>query len=279
MRVAAIQMCSTPDFPANLASADRLVRRAAADGAALVLLPEKWTCLGGREAIAQGAQPLDGPAVDWARAVAAELRIDLVAGSLAERVPGQERTANTSLHVGPDGTVRASYRKVHMFDVTVDGTRYEESAGEQPGTELVVSQAADGTGLGLTVCYDLRFPEVHRILALRGARILLVPSAFTWATTLQHWEVLLRARAIEDQCFVLAANQHSEHVPGMRSGGHSMVVDPWGTVLAQAGPEGDAVVLADLDLPHQDAVRAAVPSLANRRPEAYAWPAPTQNGT
>lgn len=279
MRVAAVQMCSTPDVRANLAAADRLVRRAAADGAELVLLPEKWTCLGHREDIARGAQPLDGPAVSWARAIAAELRIDLVAGSLAERVAHQERTANTSVHVGPDGELRATYRKVHMFDVTVDGTRYEESAGERPGAELVVSEAANGVGLGLTVCYDLRFPELHRILALRGARILLVPSAFTWATTLQHWEVLLRARAIEDQCFVVAANQHSEHVAGMRSGGHSMVVDPWGTVLAQAGPEGDAVVLADLDLPYQESVRASIPSLANRRPAAYAWPADALPGS
>ena len=164
------------------------------------------------------------------------------------------------------------YRKVHMFDVTVDGVAYEESRHEAPGDELVVSAAADGTRLGLSVCYDLRFPEVHRILALRGARVLVVPSAFTWATTLQHWEVLLRARAIEDQCFVVAANQHSEHVPGMRSGGHSMVVDPWGVVLARAGAEGDAVVTADLDWAAQDRIRAAVPALANRRPSAYAWP-------
>ena len=272
MRVAAVQMCSTPDFAANLAQADGLVRRAAADGAQLVLLPEKWSCLGGREELAAGAQALDGPAVAWARATAAELGIDLVAGSIAEAVRGAERNANTSVHVGPDGEIRATYRKVHMFDVTVDGTRYEESAQEAPGSEIVVSEAANGVGLGLSVCYDLRFPELFRILALRGARILLVPSAFTWATTLQHWEVLLRARAIEDQCFVVAANQHSEHAPGMRSGGHSMVVDPWGVVLARAGADADAVVLADLDLGHLEAVRAAMPSLAHRRPEAYAWP-------
>ncbi len=272
MRVAAVQMCSTPDFEANLAQADALVRRAAADGAELVLLPEKWPCLGTREDLAAGAQLLDGPAISWAQAIAAELDIDLVAGSLAEEVPGAQRNANTSVHVGTDGEVRATYRKVHMFDVLLDGVRYEESASEAPGAELVVSAAANGVGLGLTVCYDLRFPELHRILALRGARILLVPSAFTWATTLQHWEVLLRARAIEDQCFVLAANQHSEHVPGMRSGGHSMVVDPWGVVLARAGADTDAVVVTDLDLDRLEAVRATLPSLANRRPEAYAWP-------
>lgn len=272
MRVAALQMCSTPDVEANLRTADRLVREAAADGATLLLLPEKWTCLGGPEAIAAGAQPFDGPALAWAREIARELAVDLVAGSFAEAVAGQERTANTSVHVGPDGEVRASYRKVHMFDVTVDGVRYEESAREQPGDELVTSTTAGGVGLGLSVCYDLRFPELYRILALRGARILLVPSAFTWATTLQHWEVLLRARAIEDQCFVIAANQHSEHAPGLRSGGHSMIVDPWGVVLAGAGAEGDAVVRADLDLERLEAVRESLPSLAHRRPVTYRWP-------
>jgi predicted amidohydrolase len=266
-------MCSTPDAAANLAAADRLVRRAAADGAQLVVLPEKWPSLGAAEGVRAGAQPADGPAMTWARATAAELGIDLVAGSFSEVPPaGRGRGANTSIHVGPDGADRARYRKVHMFDVTVDGVRYEESRHEAPGDEVVVSRAADGTELGLSVCYDLRFPELYRILALRGARVLVVPSAFTWATTLQHWEVLLRARAIEDQCFVVAANQHGEHAPGMRSGGHSMVVDPWGVVLARAGADGDAVVLADLDLAAQDAVRAALPSLANRRPGAYAWP-------
>ncbi len=278
MRVAAVQMCSTPDAGANLARADELVRRAAADGAELVLLPEKWTCLGTAEDLRAGAQPLDGPAISWARATAAELGIDLVAGSFAERIPGADRNANTSVHVSPAGELVARYRKVHMFDVEVDGVRYDESASEAPGEELVVSRTAQGVELGLSVCYDLRFPEVFRILALRGARVLLVPSAFTWATTLQHWEVLLRARAIEDQCFVVAANQHSEHVPGMRSGGHSMVVDPWGTVLAQAGPEGDAVVVADLDLARQARIRATLPSLANRRPAAYAWPAADPEG-
>jgi len=272
MRVAAVQMSSTPDPAANLATADRLVRCAAADGARLVVLPEKWPCLGTDADLRAGAQPLDGPAISWARAIAAELGIDLVAGSFTQAVPGAPRNANTSVHVGPDGALRATYRKVHMFDVVVDGRRYEESAGEAPGDELVVSSAADGTLLGLSVCYDLRFPELYRILALRGARILLVPSAFTWATTLQHWEVLLRARAIENQCFVVAANQHSEHVPGMRSGGHSMIVDSWGVVLGRAGAAVDAVVLADLDLHEQGAVRSAFPALAHRRPEAYAWP-------
>ncbi len=273
MRVAAVQMCSTTDPPANLETADRLVRRAAGDGAQLVVLPEKWPSLGAGGDVRAGAQTLDGSAISWARAIAAELRVDLVAGSLSEApVAGEDRGANTSVHVGPDGDIKAVYRKVHMFDVLVDGTDYRESRHEAPGDQLVVSVAADDTPIGLSVCYDLRFPELYRILALQGARILIVPSAFTWATTLQHWEVLLRARAIENQCFVVAANQHSEHAPGVRSGGHSMVVDPWGVVLARAGGDRDAVVLADLDLGHQETVRSTFPSLANRRPAAYSWP-------
>ncbi len=272
MRVAALQMCATPDWEANRGTADALVRRAAADGARLILLPEKWTAFGGPEDIATGAQPLDGPAVTWAQALASELQIELVAGSLAETVPGQVRTSNTSVHVGPDGEIHAVYRKLHLFDVTIDGTRYAESTREQPGEEMVTSRTADGLGLGLSVCYDLRFPELYRALTGAGARVLLVPSAFTWATTLQHWEILLRARAIEEQCFVIAANQHSESVPGLRTGGHSMIVDPWGVVLAQAPADGDAVVLADLDLGRQEQIRATLPALRHARPEVYARP-------
>jgi predicted amidohydrolase len=176
------------------------------------------------------------------------------------------------VHVGPDGEDRAVYRKVHMFDVEVGGRVYRESAVEAPGDELVVTETADGTEVGLSICYDLRFPELYRILAVRGARVLTVPAAFTLTTTREHWEVLLRARAIEDQCFVVAANQVGEHAPGMQTGGRSMIVDPWGVVLAQA-PDAECVIVADLDVEQQADIRAKVPSLANRRPEAYRWPA------
>jgi predicted amidohydrolase len=271
MRVATVQLTSSEDKNANLERVDALTRRAAAGGASLVVLPEKWNVLGAPEAIEAGAEPLDGPALSWARATARELGIDLVAGSIAERVEGRAKGANTSVHIGPDGEDRAVYRKVHMFDVEVDGQRYEESAIEEPGDELVVSDTADGVPLGLSVCYDLRFPELYRILAVRGARVLLVPSAFTLATTRDHWELLLRARAIENQAFVVAPNQIGEHAPGYRSGGRSMVVDPWGLVLATA-PDDETVALADLDLDRQDDIRRRLPSLANRRPEAYRWP-------
>jgi deaminated glutathione amidase len=269
MRVATVQLTSTEDKDANLRRADELTRRAAAAGADLVVLPEKWNVLGGPEVVHAGAEPLDGPALSWARATARELGIDLVAGSIAERIAGQDKGANTSVHVGPDGEDRAVYRKVHMFDVEVGGTRYEESAIEAPGDEIVVTETDGAVPLGMSVCYDLRFPELYRVLAVRGARVLLVPSAFTLATTRDHWELLLRARAIENQAFVVAPNQVGEHAPGFRSGGRSMIVDPWGVVLATA-PDGETIAVAELDLDRQDEIRRRLPSLANRRPAVYA---------
>ena len=275
MRAAAVQLSSTPDRDRNLEAADRLTRAAAAQGAELVVLPEKWPVLGTAEQTAAGAGPSSGSALTWARGAARELGIDLVAGSIAERVEGAERGANTAVHVGPDGEDRAVYRKIHMFDVEVGGRTYRESEHEAPGEEVVLSETAGGAGLGLTICYDLRFPELYRILAVRGAQVLTVSAAFTETTTREHWEVLLRARAIEDQCFVVAANQIGEHAPGLRSGGRSMIVDPWGIVLATA-PDAETVVVADLDLEHLGAVRARLPSLANRQAAAYRWPEPVR---
>lgn len=279
MKAAAVQLNSTADFDANLATADRLTRAAAADGAELIVLPEKWTAIGSDEQLRAAAEPLDGPAVSWARAIASELSCDLVAGSFLERIPGEEKLANTCVHVSPSGAVRAVYRKLHMFDVSIDGRSYRESDVELPGDEIVLSEIASGAGdapdapgvqLGLAVCYDLRFPELFRILAVGGARILTLPSAFTLPTTRDHWEVLVRARAIENQTFVIAANQVGPHPGGNRSGGRSMIVDPWGVVLAQA-PDGEHHIVAELDLERQLEIRAQLPALAGRRPEAYRW--------
>jgi len=271
MRAAAIQMNSTDDAARNRATADALVREAAARGARLVVLPEKWNRLAAPAETAAGAESLDGPTITWARGLAHELRLDLVAGSIVERGPGGERGFNTSVHAGPDGEVRGVYRKVHLFDVEVAGTEYRESAHEQPGEEIVTSEVSDGVRLGLSVCYDLRFPELYRILAVRGARVLSVPAAFTLPTTRDHWEPLLRARAIENQCFVVAPNQIGPSGEGHESGGRSLIVDPWGTVLAQA-PDEECAIVADLDLEAQDAVRARMPLLRSRRPGAYRWP-------
>jgi predicted amidohydrolase len=278
VRAAAIQLNATADTDRNLERADRLVRQAAAAGAELVALPEKWTVLGTHEDMAAGAQSLDGPAVSWARAVAGELGIDLLAGSMYESISGREKGANTSVHVGPDGEIRSVYRKIHLFDVEVDGAVYAESSTEDPGDEIVVSDLAGGLRLGLSVCYDLRFPELYRILALRGAEVFSIPSAFTLPTTRDHWEVLVRARAIENQCFVVAANQVGHHPGGLRSGGRSLIVDPWGLVLAGAADTETAIV-ADLDAENQREIRRRLPSLARRRPEAYAWETPAPAGT
>jgi len=270
MRAAAVQLTSTTDKDRNLETAERLVREAATRGAQLVVLPEKWPLLGSPDELRAGAETLDGPALALARSLAAELGVDLIAGSLSLREDDRERLANASVHVGPDGEDRAIYRKLHMFDVEVDGQTYRESDAEEPGDEVVVTTAGDGVEVGMSVCYDLRFPELYRALAARGARVIAVPSAFTLATTRDHWEVLLRARAIEDQCFVIAANQIGDHGHGMRSGGRSMIVDPWGVVLA-AAPDAECAIVADLDLGALADVRRRLPSLAHRRgQELYA---------
>jgi predicted amidohydrolase len=271
VKVAAVQLNATADLAANMDDADRLTRAAAADGAQLIVLPEKWTAIGSEDDLRASAQPLDGPAIEWARAVARELGVELVAGSILEQLPGAQKLANTSVHIDAGGEIRALYRKIHMFDVEVEGRVYRESELEQPGEEIVVSATADGLELGMSVCYDLRFPELYRILAVRGARVITVPAAFTLATTRDHWETLLRARAIENQAFVIAANQVGPHPAGQHSGGRSMIVDPWGIVLAQA-PDGECHISAELDLARQREIRERLPSLANRRPQAYIWP-------
>jgi deaminated glutathione amidase len=273
VRAAAIQLNANEDTDRNLERADRLVRDAAARGAELVVLPEKWTVLGTREHMAAGAQTLDGEAISWARSTAAELGIDLVAGSLFERVEDAEKGFNTSVHVRPDGEIQSVYRKIHLFDVEVDGAVYAESTTEDPGDEIVVTELAGGLRLGMSVCYDLRFPELYRILALREAELLTVPAAFTLPTTRDHWEVLVRARAIENQCFVIAANQIGNHPGGLRSGGRSLIVDPWGLVLATA-PDTECAIVADLDFDNLRDIRRRLPSVARRRPEAYAWEQP-----
>jgi predicted amidohydrolase len=271
MRTAAVQLNSTDDKERNMATADRLVRDAAAEGADLIVLPEKFNVLGEHEDYVRGAETLDGPTITWARDVARELGVDLVAGSIVERREGREKLGNTSVHVGPDGELRAVYRKIHMFDVVVGGIEYRESASEEPGDEIVVSDVGDGIPLGLTVCYDLRFPELFRILAIRGARVITLPAAFTKVTGQAHWEILIRARAIENQAFVVAADQIGTHPPDKESFGGSMIVDPWGEVLARA-PDEECFIAANLDFARQDEVRDRLPSLANRVAGAYRWP-------
>jgi predicted amidohydrolase len=274
MRVAAVQLNSNADRERNLAAAERLVRAAAADGAELVALPEKWNLLASGEEMAAGAEPLDGPSLAAARGWAADLGIHLLAGSVSERGADDGKSFNTSVLIDPGGEDLAVYRKIHMFDVQAGGVSYRESDHEQAGNEVVDAAVGD-LGVGLTVCYDLRFPELYRILAVRGARLIAVPAAFTLATGRDHWETLLRARAIENQVFVLAPNQVGEAPPHYSSYGRSAIVDPWGVVLATAA-DGERFVAADLDLAAQERIRETLPSLANRRPEAYVWPQPME---
>jgi len=273
LRAAVVQLNSTGDVSRNLETAERLVRVAAAEGAELVALPEKWNLLAAGEELLAGAESLDGPSLGAARSWARELGIHLLAGSVCERGP-EGKAFNTSVLIGAGGEDLAAYRKIHMFDVEVGGVSYRESEHEEPGEEIVTATAG-GLPLGLSVCYDLRFPELFRILAVRGARLFTVPSAFTLATGRDHWEVLLRARAIENQAFLLAPNQVGEAPPHFNSYGRSAIVDPWGVVLACAADE-ECCASAELDLAAQERIRESLPSLANRRPRAYAWPQLTE---
>jgi len=275
LSVACIQMNTRGDVAVNVRAAEALVEAAAAAGARLVALPETWAYKGGRAGIRATAEAVDGPSNAALARLAARHGVFVLAGSIYEPAPEPGRVYNTSALFGPGGDLLAVYRKIHLFDVTVGTTVYRESDDVWPGAELVTveieSDAPEPAGsitLGLTICYDLRFPELYRSLALRGAQILCVPSAFTAYTGAAHWEVLLRARAVENGCFVIAPGQVGEHLPGRECFGHSMIVDPWGAVLAEV-QDGAGFCVADLDLGRVAEVRAQIPSLHNRRPDAY----------
>jgi predicted amidohydrolase len=263
MRVALCQVNSREDRAANLAVAREQLERAAAAGADLAVLPEYVDYLGPTSGEPK-PEPVDGEfAAVFARA-ARELRMWVVAGSFHETGPDDDHTYNTCLVFDRAGELAATYRKIHLFDIDIpDRVSYQESRTVAPGTDVVTVEL-DGVAVGLSICYDLRFPELYRRLAIAGARVLLVPAAFTAHTGRDHWEVLLRARAIENQCYLVAAGQIGDHEPGQRCYGRSMVIDPWGTVIAQA-PDVVGVTIADLDLARVDVIRRDVPSLANRR--------------
>jgi predicted amidohydrolase len=271
LRVACAQMNTRDDVAANVRAARELVEEAADRGARLVALPETWAFKGRREGIVASAEAPDGPSNRALSAVAARRGVWLLAGSVYEPAPGG-LVANVSALFGPDGELRATYRKIHLFDVRSGAVRYEESEEVTPGAEIVTADIDTAGGsqvrLGLSICYDLRFPGMYSSLALRGARILCVPSAFTAYTGAAHWEVLLRARAIENGCFVIAPDQVGEHLPGRDCHGHSMIVDPWGVVLARR-EQGVGLCVADLDLGRLDEVRGQIPSLEHRRPDVY----------
>ena len=270
VRAAAIQMSSTPDKEENKVTAEAIIRGAVSAGADLVALPELWSCHGLDEVYRDNAEPVPGPTTELMGDLARELGVYLLGGSILEGEPGARRLSNTSTLFDPSGEMTAVYRKIHLFDVRVSDREYLESANIAPGNEIVTAKAGAAT-LGLSVCYDVRFPELYRLLALRGAEILAVPAAFTLQTGKDHWELLLRARAVENQAFVVAPAQWGQKADGRWTYGRSMIVDPWGTVLATC-PDHDGYALATLDLDFLDRFRAEFPALANRRPEACEAP-------
>jgi predicted amidohydrolase len=274
LRVACVQLTSRSDKAANLEKAERLVGRAAATGADIVLLPEKWNAIGDAEVLHAAAETLEaGESVEAMSRWARDHGVALVGGSITERREGREKLSNTSVVFDSDGAITGVYRKIHLFDVEVGGHVYRESEAEEAGDEPVTVEA-EGWRTGLTVCYDVRFPELYRILALQGAELVTVPAHFTLYTGKDHWELLLRARAVENQYYVAAAAQIGETVPGRLSYGRSLIADPWGIVLAMA-PDEETVIAAELDRRRLEDVRAKLPSLANRQADAYRWPTPT----
>lgn len=263
--VAALQLNSQADWAENLETLRRLVERAKRRGAELVLLPENFAYFGPEAGKRRIAAPLaSGPIPQALRELAREHGLFVAGGGFPEQTAEPERPHNTLLVVGPDGADVAVYRKIHLFDVELGGGgSYAESAATKPGSSVVVADVA-GFRLGLSICYDLRFPELYRALSREGAEVLLVPSAFTLHTGKDHWHVLLRARAIEAQSFVVAAAQHGAHPGGRSTYGHSLVADPWGTVIAEAS-DGVGLVVATLERARLEAVRRSLPSLSHRK--------------
>jgi predicted amidohydrolase len=261
---AVVQMTSTADVERNLSTAERLVGEAATRGARFVSVPENFAFLRSEGQPIPEAQAIDGTWVKRLSELARGHRLTLLLGSLPEKVAGETRVYNTSVLIGPDGRTLAVYRKMHLFDIDLPGMEHlKESRAVLPGKDVVVADTEFGR-LGLSICYDLRFPELYRQLARSGARILAIPSAFTERTGKDHWEVLLRARAIENLAYVVAAAQTGQHGGGRSSHGHAMIVNPWGSVLAQV-PDGEGVAVAELDFDRQDRLRRELPSLSHTR--------------
>lgn len=268
MRAAVVQLQVGPDLQKNLARASELVRDAASAGAELIALPETFDFRGKDEDVPNIKSDIPGPVSDQFATLSKELGIWLQAGSIHENIPGQDRTYNTALLFDPEGNEIARYRKLHLYDVQIPGrVDAKESNSIAPGGGVVTADI-NGHTAGLTICYDIRFPELYRQLADRGAEIVFVPAAFTMYTGKDHWEVLIRARAIENQCFMLASGTHGVDAEGKATYGRSMIVDPWGTVLATA-PDGDGYAMANLDFTYLKRIREELPSLANRRRDVF----------
>jgi predicted amidohydrolase len=261
---AAIQMLASPDKEANLKEAEARVREAAARGAKVVALPEVFNWRGDQKEERKNAEPIPGPTTNLMLRLARELGIYLLAGSILEEIPGSSKAYNTSLFFDPKGNLLACYRKIHLFDVDIErGVSTMESETRQPGQEIVVAET-EFCPMGLTICYDLRFPELYRALVAKSARVIFVPSAFTALTGEAHWEPLLRARAIENQVYIAAPDQIGRNPKSFATYGNSMIVDPWGRVLARAS-DHPCIILAEIDLDYLAKVRVELPSLLHRK--------------
>lgn len=269
--VAVVQMNSGEDKAANVETALRLIDEAAAGGARLVVLPEIWTYLGNDEGNRVNAETIPGPVSEALAAKARQHGIFLHGGSILEKREGEPKLFNTAVVFDPSGEIVARYSKIHMFDVVLDGVAsYRESNTVQRGEEIVTFDM-DGVTIGLAICYDLRFPELFRILRLRGADVIVLPAAFTMTTGKDHWEVLIRARAIENQVYMVSCGQFGPDSSGKWCYGRSLIADPWGTVLGTA-PDRECVLTATLDMNYLQKVRRQVPSVENRQADLYRWP-------
>jgi deaminated glutathione amidase len=271
LRTAVIQVNTRDNLAENLSNVERFLDQAADMGAQFVGLPEFWTYLGPSSGFESAAQTIPGPIIEILQEKAREHNMIVHGGSIVERDPQLAgKFYNTSVLINRDGEIVARYRKIHLFDVDLsNGEKHYESERIEPGNDIVIAEI-DGITFGLTICYDLRFPELYRLLALKGAQIIMVPAGFTLHTGRDHWEVLLRARAIENLCYVIAPAQVGTYPPNRQCFGRSMIVNPWGLVLAQA-QDSPTAIIADIDLKQIEQAREQIPCLENRRPTAYKW--------
>ncbi len=266
--VSVVQLTSTTDHVKSVERAEELIDEAAKRGAQLVVLPENVSFMGSEDEKLRLAEPLEGPTFQRMSARAKQHGIWLLAGTMPERGPTPARAYNTSVLYGPDGGQVAVYRKIHLFDIALgEGATHQESASVEAGGSATLAETPLAR-IGMSVCYDLRFPSLYRALVHAGAEVLTVPAAFTVPTGHAHWEVLLRARAIENQCYVLAAGQVGQNTEKRQTFGRSMIIDPWGVVLAVA-PDRPSVITAEIDLSHLRSLRRRMPCLEHERPAAY----------
>jgi predicted amidohydrolase len=266
---AAIQLDSQNDKEKNLKVAEEFIDEAASKGAKLIGLPEMMNFIGNEEGEFENAESIPGPTIERMAFKAKKYKIWLHCGSIFEKIENEKKLYNTTVFLNPDGKIAAIYRKIHLFDVNIsNGPSFKESSTKKPGDQIVVTNTDLGK-IGFSICYDMRFSEIYKIMALKGAQIIFVPAEFTLHTGKDHWEPLLRARAIENLCYVIAPAQIGVKTT-FQTYGKSMIIDPWGNVIARASDK-PSVILSEIDLNYLESVRKQVPSLTNRRPSVYKW--------